>query len=329
MSRRTSLRRLLCALPFVVLATAPLPAAAQGEAAAWPSRPIRYIVPFPPGGPTDVISRQIAEAMREDLGQPVVIENVGGANGSLGEGRITRAAPDGYTIGLGNTGTHTINPSLYPDLPYDAVAGFTPISLITEYANILLVNADLPVRDLKELLALSRARPLNYASAGIGSSNHLSTELLRSRTGLAAEHIPYKGSAAALLDLTSGRVAMMFDVLSTALPAIDGKKARAIATSGAQRHPLLPDVPAIGETVPGFEFKGWMAVFGPAGLPQPIRDRLNQSIARALKLPAVAARLTQQGYEPRSSTPAELAQRIEADGRLWGDVIRNAGIRPE
>ncbi|WP_426958350.1 Bug family tripartite tricarboxylate transporter substrate binding protein [Muricoccus radiodurans] len=320
-----SRRRLLA---VVAAAAMPLPALAQ---APWPNRPIRYIVPFPPGGATDVISRPVLEAMREELGQPIVIENVGGAGGSLGVARLARSAPDGYTIGLGNTGAMTVNPSLSNDTGYDPLRDFTPISLLTEYENVLLVPAASPVRTLRDLVDLAKSRPqgVSYASAGIGSSNHLTSEMLRSATGVTMDHIPYRGSAQALLDLVGGRVDFMFDVPSTALPTIRGGQTRAIGTSGRVRHPLLPEVPTIGETDPGFETVGWMAVFAPKGLPDPIRDRLSAAFGRVLAKPELAARLQELGYAQRSSTPAELASRVERDLATWGGVIRAANIRAE
>jgi len=327
--RRAALARLTASLTASL--AAPLvarPAAAQP--AAWPSRPIRYVVPFPPGGPTDVISRPLVERMRDALGQPVVIENVGGANAAIGTARIARASPDGYTIGLGNTGAMTINPSLYPDLPYDPARDFTPISLITEYDNVLLVPASLPVRTLDDVVALSRSRPggLAYGSAGSGSSNHLSMELLARAFDMRVEHVPYRGTAPALLDLAAGRIALLFDLVATAAPLIAGGQVRAVATTGRARHPLLPDVPAIAETRADFTVIGWMAVFGPRGLPDAVRDRLNAAVVEALTDPGLIERLRGLGYARRSSTPGELAARVERDGESWGAVIRAAGIRP-
>jgi tripartite-type tricarboxylate transporter receptor subunit TctC len=326
-SRRAPGRRL--ALALAALAFSATGALAQG--ASWPTRPIRYIVPFPPGGATDVISRPVAEAMREELGQPVIIENIGGAGGSIGVARIARAAPDGYTIGLGNTGAMTVNPSLSADTGYDPLHDFTPISLLTEYDNLLLVPAASPVQNLRELVALSHARPggIAYASAGIGSSNHLSSEMLRSTTGAVMDHVPYRGSAQALLDLTAGRVAFMFDVFSTAIPTVRGGQTRVIATTGRARHPLLPEVPTIAETYPGFETVGWMAVFAPRGVPVAIRDRLNAAVLHALGRPELAARLAELGYAQRSSTPDELGARVARDLALWGGVIRAANIKSE
>ena len=315
-------------LLLAVLACLPGIAAAQP---AWPNRPIRYIVPFPPGGATDVISRPLLELVREELGQPVVVENVAGAGGSIGVARIARAAPDGYTIGLGNTGAMTVNPSLSAEAGYDPLKDFTPISLLTEYDNILLVPAASPVRSLRELVERAKARPngVSYASAGIGSSNHLSAELLASATGVSLLHVPYRGSAQALADLMGGRVDFMFDVASTAMPTVRGGQTRAIATTGRTRHPLLPEVPTISETLPGFETVGWMAVFAPRGLPDTIRDRLNAAFTRALARPELAARLQELGYAQSSSTPDALAARVAADLALWGGVIRAANIKPE
>ncbi len=324
--RPTTRRR---GLLLAALAAA-LPATAVAQAN-WPTRPIRYIVPFPPGGATDVISRPILEVVREELGQPVIVENIGGAGGSLGVARIARAAPDGYTIGLGNTGAMTVNPSLSAETGYDPLKDFTPISLLTEYDNILLVPAASPVRTLQQLIDRARAAPnsVSYASAGIGSSNHLSSELLGSTARVNFLHVPYRGSAQALADLMGSRVDFMFDVASTAMPTVRGGQTRAIATTGRARHALLPDIPTIGETYPGFETVGWMAVFAPRGLPDAIRDRLNAAFVKALSRPDLAARLQELGYAQRSSTPSALAERVAADHALWGRVIRAANIKPE
>jgi tripartite-type tricarboxylate transporter receptor subunit TctC len=304
---------------------------AEAQIESYPNRPIRYVVPFPPGGPTDVISRPLTEAMRNALGQAVVIENIGGAAAAIGVTRIARSPPDGYTIGLGNTGAMTINPSLYPDLQYNPLRDFTPISLITEYDNVLVVPASLSVRTLDDVIQLARSKSegLDYGSAGTGSSNHLSMELMARAFGLKLNHVPYRGTSQALLDLAAGRISLLFDLVSTAAPLIASGQLRAIATTGRQRHPLLPDVPAFAETKPDFTVVGWMAVFGPAGLPDAVRDRLNASIVQALAQPAMIERLRGLGYAQRSSTPSELAARVAQDSAMWGSLIRNANIKPE
>ena len=317
-----------------LLALAALAACLPGSVLAqdnWPTRPIRYIVPFPPGGATDVISRPILELVREELGQPVVVENISGAGGSVGVARIARAAPDGYTIGLGNTGAMTVNPALSADVGYNPLTDFTPISMLTEYDNILLVPVSSPVRSLRDLLDRARATPngVTYASAGIGSSNHLSSELLGRTAGVQWLHVPYRGSAQALADLLGSRVDFMFDVASTAMPTVRGGQTRAIATTGRARHALLPDVPTVGESLSGFEIVGWMGVFAPRGLPDAIRDRLNAAFVKALSRPQLVARLQELGYAQRSSTPQQLAERVASDAALWGGVIRSANIRAE
>jgi len=324
--RRGARRWLLAAAAL----TAFLPGTVLAQPA-WPTRPIRYIVPFPPGGATDVISRPILEIVREELGQPVVVENISGAGGSVGVARLARAAADGYTIGLANTGTMTVNPAMSTDAGYDPLTDFTPISMLTEYDNILLVPASSPVRSLRDLLDRARATPngVTYASAGIGSSNHLSSELLGRSMGVQWLHVPYRGSAQALADLLGSRVDFMFDVASTAMPTLRGGQTRAIATTGRSRHPLLPEVPTIGESEAGFEIVGWMGVFAPRGLPDAIRDRLNAAFVKALSRPELIQRLGELGYAQRSSSPQELTQRVASDVALWGGVVRAANIRAE
>lgn len=318
------LKRIVC---LAIIATL-LPLAAAQE---WPSQPIKYIVPFPPGGATDIISRPLADKLRERLGQAVVIENIGGAGASIGVGRLKQARPDGYTIGLGNSASQTITPHLLVKVPYDPLTDFTPISMLTEYANVLVVSAQSPARDMKEFLALAKNKPngLSYGSAGNGSSNHLSSALLAQSTGLPFTHVPYKGSSAALTDLMGGQLDWMFATISEIKPFVQAGKLRALGISSKTRDALLPDVPPIADTVPGYEVVGFMGLFAPARLPPAITARLNSEVNTILKSPDMVERFAAQGMRARTSTPDELAARVKRDHAMWRSLVNAAGIKPE
>ncbi|MBI2726889.1 MAG: tripartite tricarboxylate transporter substrate binding protein [Polaromonas sp.] len=315
-----------------ILACAMLTAmASTAMAQDWPSQPIKYIVPFPPGGATDIISRPLADKLRERLGQAVVIENIGGAGASIGVGRLKQAKADGYTIGLGNSASQTITPHLLAKVPYDPLSDFTPISMLTEYANVLVVSAQSPVRDMKEFLALAKSKPngLSYGSAGTGSSNHLSSALLGQATGLPFTHVPYKGSSAAMTDLMGGQVDWMFATISEIKPFVQAGKMRALGISSKTRDALLPDVPPIADTVPGYEVVGFMGLFAPAKLPPAITARLTSEVNAILKSPDMIERFAAQGMRARTSTPDELAARVRRDHAMWKAVVTAAGIKAE
>jgi len=297
----------------------------------WPARPIKYIVPFPPGGATDIISRPLADELRERLGQPVVIENIGGAGASIGSARLKQAPPDGYTIGLGNSASHTITPHLLAKLPYDPLSDFTPITLLTDYANVLVVSAQSPVKDMKQFLALARSKPegLSYGSAGNGSSNHLSSALLAQMTDLKFIHVPYKGSNAALSDLLGGQVDWMFATISEIRPFLQSGRLRALGISTKTRDALLPDVAPIAETVPGFEVLGFMGLFAPAKLSPAIAARLNSEVVTILQSPDMVERFAALGMRPRTSTQDEFAARVKRDHALWKSVVNAAGLKSE
>jgi tripartite-type tricarboxylate transporter receptor subunit TctC len=303
-------------------------------AQSWPAKPLRYIVPFPPGGPTDTFSRALTAQLAEALGQPVVVENVSGAAASIGMDRVAKAAPDGYTIGLATTGSHAINPHLYgPKLTYNALKDFTPLTLAVSYVNILVVNPAVPVRSVGELIAYAKANPgkVNFGSAGNGSSNHLSGELLKSLTGAPMQHIPYKGSAPALTDVVSGQLTFMFDILVTSMPQIRAGRVRGLAVTSAKRSPFAPDIPTMGESgVPGYAEAGsnlWFGIVAPAGVPQPIVEKLNAELIRVLRSPAMRERISGQFFDVWTSTPAEFQKVIESDYAKWGKVVRASGAR--
>lgn len=311
-----------------------LAVAAAACAQGFPSKPIRYIVPFPPGGPTDTFSRALTAQLGEALGQPVVVENVPGAGASIGMDRLAKSAPDGYTIGLATTGSHAINPHLYgPKLTYNALKDFTPLTLAVSYVNILVVNPSVPVKTVADLVAYAKAHPgkVNFGSAGNGSSNHLSGELLKTLTGAPMQHIPYKGSAPALTDVVSGQLTFMFDILNTSLPQIAAGRVRGLAVTSAKRSPFAPDVPTMAESgVPGYAEAGsdlWFGIVAPANLPKPVVDKLNGELVRVLRSPAMRERIRIQFFDVWTSTPAEFQKVIESDYAKWGKIVRASGAR--
>jgi len=304
------------------------------SAQSYPAKPIKYIVPFPPGGPLDVLSRILTPYLSESLGQPVVVENIAGANASIGLDRVAKAAPDGYTIGLGNTGGLAINAALYGNkLPYNPVKDFTPLSMAVTYVNILVVDPNLPIKSVADLVAYAKANPkkVNFGSAGNGSSNHLSGELLKNLTGAPMEHVPYKGSAAALTDVIAGRLTFMFDALNTSMPQIRAGRVRALAVTSSKRSQYVPDVPTMTESgVQGYAEAGsdlWFGVVGPAGLPRPIVEKLNQHLVRILNSPEMAERVKAQFLDVRSSTPEEFQRVLEVDNAKWSKIVKASGAR--
>jgi tripartite-type tricarboxylate transporter receptor subunit TctC len=303
--------------------------AGQVLAQAYPSKPIRLVVPFPPGGPTDILGRAIGAKLGELLGQPVIIDNRGGAGGGIGADNVAKSAPDGYSLLLGTTGTHTINPNLYSKLPYDPIKDFVPISLVVKYLNILVVNPNVPVKSVAELIALAKQKPgqVTFGSAGNGSSNHLTGEMLAAMTGVKMQHVPYKGSGPALNDVIAGQITFMFDQYSTVGPNVKAGKLRAIGIATKQRHRLLPDVPTIAETVPGFEVSPWYGLFAPAGTPRDIVNRLNAELTKVMNSAEIHERMTTLGWDPVTNTPEEFTALIKSELAIWGDVVKKSGAR--
>lgn len=308
------------------LATPWLAAAPAHADDPWQSRPMRFIVPFTPGGPTDAVARVVTAKLGEQIRANIAVENVGGAGGALGMERLSRAAPDGLTIGLGTTGTHAINKHLYANLAYDPVRGFTPLSTVIEHINMLILRGDHPARNLAELLEAAKRGTVTYGSAGNGSSNHLSGELLCSRAGVEMQHVPFRGSGPALAEVLAGRIDFMFDTPAS-LATVRGTNARVIAVTGLARHPLLPEAPPVAETIPGFEVVGWFGFFGPAGLPAPLAGTLSRAIGSVVRDRETSERLRTLGLDPAAGSPEELAGRIAKDDALWGPVIQRAGLR--
>ena len=316
----------LSALGFALLAATSV--AAQD----YPSRPITLIVPYAAGGGNDVMARIVAEKMSRSLGQQIVIENKGGAGGSIATRQVAKAAPDGYTLGLGGTGTHAINPTLYPNVGYDPRRDFAPVGLIATSALVVLVNTSVPAKTIPELIALARRDPgkLNYASAGVGSGIHLGAELFATMAGVKLTHIPYKGSAPALTDLIGGHVAIYFSSLPPAIALIREGKVRALAVTGPQRSALLPDLPTVAEAaLPGYESVLHYGIVAPAGTPRRIVEKLNAAMQAALAEADVRERIIADGAEPLPGTPEDYAADIDREETKWSKVVRVSGAKVE
>lgn len=298
----------------------------------WPSRPIRLIVPFPPGGGTDLVGRSVGNKLSEALGQRLVIDNRGGAGGNIGAELAARAEPDGYTLFIGNIGAIAINPTLYGGkLPFDPKRDLAPVTLSSDALNILMVHPSLPVKSVKELIALARAKPnqLSYSSSGVGATDHLAGELFNRMVGVRTIHVPYKGGGPAAVDLVAGNVQFSFNTASAQGALWRAGKLRALAVLSPKRQPLFPDLPSIAETVPGYGVNNWYGFFVPAKTPRPIIDRLNTEINRILKMPDIISLHNAGGVIPLGTTPEEFARFIDAETEKWAKVIKDAGIKIE
>jgi len=294
----------------------------------WPSKPIKWVVPFAPGGTTDILARTIGEKLSVALGQPIIVENKPGAGGGVGAEQVAKSPPDGYTIMGGTISTHAINASLYKNLPYDPVRDFAPITLIVRVPNMLVVNPDVPAKDVRELIALLKTNPGKYsfASSGNGTSQHLSGELFKVMTGVEMQHVPYRGSPPALADVVGGQVTMTFDNITTAWPLVKGGKLRALAVTTAKRSPIAPDVPTLAESgLAGYEIGSWQGVFAPAGVPAEIVKRFNAEIVRIINAPDIRQKLVDMGAEPAPNTSEEFAAMVKAEVAKWADVVRKSG----
>jgi len=302
---------------------------AQG---AWPNKPIRYIVPFAPGGTTDILARVVGEKLGAVLGQTIVVDNRPGQGGSVGAAELARAAPDGYTIGGGTISSHAINASLYDKLSYDPVTSFAPITLYATQPNVLLLHPSVPAATLTEFIALLKANPDKYSfgSAGIGTSQHISGELFKTIAGVKMQHVPYRGSGQMIPELLGGTLQVAVDNIATALPHMKAGKLRALAVTTAQRSAVAPDVPTMAESgLLGYELSSWQAVFAPAGTPPAIVERLYTEIAKILKLPDVSKRLSDLGLDLSGMPPAQLAALVKADVPRLGKVVRDSGAKAE
>jgi len=312
-------------------------AAAVGSAAAqaaWPAgRPIRIVVPFAAGGASDVAARVLSQGLSESLKTPVIVDNKPGAHGTVGAAEVLRAAPDGYTLLMGSTGTMAINPRLHPKLPYDANKDFLPVSLVTIGPNVVVVHPSVPANDMPSLVRYLKANPgrVNYSSAGTGNSGQLTAEYFKHRTGTFITHIPYRGDGAAINDLISGQVQIMFTALQGVMPHVKSGRLRLLATTARQRLAEFPEVPTVEEALKlqGFEAVSWQAIYAPAGTPPEIVNRLSAEFDAVLKIPAIVKRIRDLGALPGGGAPSRLAQFQAAEQKKWGDVINIANIKPE
>jgi tripartite-type tricarboxylate transporter receptor subunit TctC len=310
-----------------LMAITPVPATAQDN---YPDRVITIVVPFPAGGTTDILARVIGQYLSDEFGQQVVIDNRGGAGGNIGSQTVAQAEPDGHTLLMGTVGTHAINASLYASMPFDPVKDFQPLSRVAMVPNLLVANPKQPFKTVRELIDNAKANPgaITYASSGNGTSIHLSAELFKTMAGVDMLHVPYKGSALAITDLLGNQVAIMFDNLPSAIQHVRADKLRAIAITSAKRSPQLPEIPTIAEAgLPGYEATSWFGMFAPAGTPQPIVDKLNAAIVKALADPKVSEQFQLQGAEPHPETPTEFAAFIQAELVKWGKVVKDSGAR--
>ncbi|MBO9353276.1 tripartite tricarboxylate transporter substrate binding protein [Bordetella petrii] len=321
------LRRAAAALAATAcLAAAPLAAFAAGE---FPDRPITMVVPYPPGGPTDTVSRLVAAEMSKTIGQNVVVENKPGASGMIGADLVARAKPDGYTF-LANASLHVINPYLYKSMRYDSFKDFAPITQLADVPLVLVVPESSSVHTVQDLVALGKTRPLNFGSAGTASAQQLAGESFKVRSGLKMQHVPYKGSAPALTDLVGGQIQLMFDSMPSAMPFIKSGKLRAVAVTTPQRVGELADVPTMAESgFPGFDISTWYGLWAPAGTPPEIVAKLSQHAARALRQPNLVAQYAGLGAKPVGSDPQTFARFTEAEGKKWRDIVNAAQIQPQ
>jgi len=318
-----------------LLATAILIVAAPAYAQSWPSKPIRMIVPFPPGGTTDIVARSLGVELQRMWQQPVVIENRPGAGGNIGSELVAKSANDGYTLLMGTVGTHAINAALFAQsgnkMPFDPVKDFVPITLAAGVPNVMVVNSKLPVNTVAEFITYAKSRPgqLNMASSGNGTSIHLTGELFKTMTGTYMVHLPYRGSAPALTDLLAGNTNVMFDNLPSALPHIKSGRLRALAVTSRERSTALPDTPTVEEAanLKGFDASSWFGLFAPAGTPRAIIDKIQVDVAKALAVPEVRERFVAQGAQPGGTTPDQFTAFIRAETDKWTKVVKISNAR--
>lgn len=309
----------------------------QAQAGHWPAKPVRIVVPFAAGGTTDILARAIAPELGKAFGQPFIVDNRGGAGGNIGAELVAKAPGDGYTLLMGTVGTHGINRALYKHLPYDPIKDFVPVTLVASVPNVMVMNADkartLGIHSVQDFIRYAQAHPgrLNMASSGNGTSIHLAGELFKSMTGTYMLHMPYRGSAPALLDMVGGNMDVMFDNLPSSMAHIKGGKLKALAVTSAHRSTALPDVPTVeeagGPALKGYEASSWFGLLVPAGTPPDLVQRVQQEVAKALATPAVKERLLAQGAIPGGNTSAEFAALIEAEHRKWAQVVKASGAK--
>ncbi|MGQ0522646.1 MAG: Bug family tripartite tricarboxylate transporter substrate binding protein [Betaproteobacteria bacterium] len=315
----------LCVLCVIALASA------KAAAQQYPAKPVRFVVPYPPGGPLDEIARAVGQRLTTSWSQQVLVDNRSGAGGSIGADHVAKTAPDGYTMLLGNSGPITVNPNLRRDLPYDPQRDLAPVTQIIAAPMVLVVHPSLPVKSVRDLVRLAKSKPgqLNYASAGIGNLQHLAMESLQSMAGVRMNHVPYKGAAPAFIDLLSGQVQLMFANIVGVLPHVDAGKVRAIAVSNAKGAPVLPNTPSVAATLPEFDLDGWMGIFVRAGTPPEIIAKLHKDLAAAVSGEDFKERFAKRGAQVAVGGPEGLAKIVRYETALYGKIIQSAGIRPQ
>jgi tripartite-type tricarboxylate transporter receptor subunit TctC len=317
---------------LILAFVASIAVASQAQAQPYPSKPIRFVVPYPAGGPVDTVARLLAQKVAESVKQPVIVDNKPGAGGNIGADAVAKASPDGYTILMGAVATHAINPTLYPAIPYDPIRDFTPVTQVASTPNVLIVNPTIPATNVKEFIAYARANPgtLNFGSGSTGSAGHLAGELFKAMARVEMTHVPYKGAAPAMQDLIGGQIQLMFDNLASALGQVRAGKVKALAVTTAQRTALAPDLPTIGESgLPGFDISTWFGIFLPAGASREIVDQLHAEFTRALGSAEVRDRMLNLGAEPVGSKPEEFAAYIRSESAKYARVIKASGARAD
>lgn len=326
-------RRLaLASITLTAIAFIAIPASAQST---WPNKPVRIVVPFTPGGTTDILARAVAPELAKAFGQPFVVDNRAGAGGNVGADMVAKAAPDGYTLVMGTVGTHGINKSLYGKMPFDPQKDFAPITMVAGVPNVMVMNAEkaaqLGINSVADFVKYAKANPgkLSMASSGNGTSIHMAGELFKSQNGIFMTHIPYRGSGPALLDMVGGNVDVMFDNLPSAMPQIKGGKLKAFAVTSAQRSAALPDLPTVEEAgkLKGFEASSWFGLLAPAGTPPDIVNRIQQEVAKSLNTPAIKEKMLAQGAIPSGNTPQEFAKLIDSEIIKWAQVVKVSGAK--
>ncbi|SDP71290.1 Tripartite-type tricarboxylate transporter, receptor component TctC [Ralstonia sp. 25mfcol4.1] len=324
---RSVLKSLLCGAAALAMSFA----GHAGAADAYPAKPVTLIVPWAAGGSTDILARVLSEHLTKSLGQPVIVDNKPGASGNIGSAMVARAQPDGYTLLIGSMSTHAMNPALMANMPFKGVEDFTPLGLLAYVTNTMVVHPSVPANNVKELIAYARANPgkLAYASAGPGSTNHLSAVLFEKMAGIQMLHVPYKGGAPAVVDTVAGQTQLLFSAGTQTLPHVKAGKLKLLAVTEAKRSPLLPNVPTVGETIPGYELSVWYGAFGPKNMPPALVARLNTEINRVMSLPEVKAKMDAIGVETATSTPQEFGKILRRDADRYGKLIKDLGIHGE
>ena len=297
----------------------------------YPNKPIKIISPFATGGIADTFSRVVGQGLSESLGQPVVVENKTGGGGNIGADFVAKAPADGYTLVMGNIGSHAVNPYLMKNMPYDPLKDFEPVAYVLDAEGLLVVNPTIPVKNVTELIAYVKARPgqVSYGSGGMGTTSHLAGELFKSLAKVDMTHIPYKGNAPAITDLIGGQTQVMFATMPTVLPYVKTDKLKALAVIGSSRASSLPDVPTVAETLPGFDVSNWIGIFAPAGTPKPIISKLNAEIIKIMQQPAVQKRLETEGAKFKPMTPEAFGAFQKNEALKWAKTIKDSGIKPE